>query len=71
MRVNLKDYGRGPFIRFIRESMGMTQKEFAELLKKTERTIQGYEASDINYTIDVLEEIVKNTNVNIIAETKE
>ena len=71
MRVNLKEYGRGSFIRFIRESLGMTQKEFAELLKKTERTIQGYEASDINYTIDVLEEIVKNTNVNIIAETKE
>ena len=49
----------------------MKTKKFAELLKKIERAIQGYEASDINYTIDVLEEIVKNTNVNIIAETKE
>lgn len=71
MRVNLKEYGKGNFMKFIRESTGMTQKEFGELINKKERTIQAYEAGDINFTSDVLEEITKKTNINIIAENKE
>lgn len=71
MRVNLKEYGKGNFMKFIRESTGLTQKEFGELINRSERTIQEYESGSINFTSDVLEEITKKTNINIIAETKE
>jgi transcriptional regulator with XRE-family HTH domain len=71
MRVNLKEYGKGNFMKFIRESTGLTQKEFGELINRSERTIQEYESGSINFTSDVLEEIIKKTNINIIAETKE
>lgn len=71
MRVSLKEYGKGNFMKFIRESTGLTQKEFGELINRSERTIQEYESGSINFTSDVLEEITKKTNINIIAETKE
>lgn len=71
MRVNLKEYGKANFMKFIRESTGLTQKEFGDLINKSERTIQEYESGSINFTADVLEDITKKTNVDIIAETKE
>lgn len=71
MKVNLKEYGKANFMKFIRESTGLTQKEFGELINKSERTIQEYESGSINFTSDVLEEITKKTNVNIIAEKRD
>ena len=71
MRVNLKEYGKADFMKFIREATGLTQKEFGDLIDKSERTIQEYESGSINFTADVLEDIAKKTNVNLVAETKE
>ena len=68
MKVKLKDYDRGTFIRIIREWTGLTQKEFAKALNRTERTIQNYEAGTINYGIEILETISKKFNITIIAE---
>lgn len=70
MRVNLKEYGHGNFIKFIREWSGLTQKEFAKLTNKSERTIQDYESGKINYKIQLLEELTKKLNISIIAEKK-
>ena len=68
MKVNLKDYGKGIFIKIIREWSGLTQKEFGKLINKSERTIQGYESGKINYKISLLEELTKKLNITIIAE---
>lgn len=68
MKVKLKDYDRGTFIRIIREWTGLTQKEFAKALNKSERTIQNYEAGTVNYGIEILETISKKFNITIIAE---
>lgn len=68
MRVNLKDYDRGYFIRIIREWTGLTQREFGKRLGKSERTIQKYEAGTTNYNIKTLEKIAKTFNISIIAE---
>lgn len=70
MRVNLKDYDRGSFIRIIREWTGLTQSEFGKKLGKSERTIQKYEAGTTGYNIRTLEKIVKIFNISIIAEKK-
>lgn len=70
MKVNLKDYGSGNFIRIIREWTGLTQKEFAERISKSERTIQEYEAGTINYNIKVLRIIEKEFDIEFTAEKK-
>ena len=59
MKVNLKDYGRGAFIKIIREWTGLTQKEFGKQIGRSERTIQEYEAGTTNYNINTLEKIIE------------
>lgn len=70
MKVNLKDYGRGAFIRIIREWTGLTQKDFGKAIDRSERTIQEYEAGTTNYNIRTLEKIIETFNISIIAEKK-
>ena len=70
MKIKLNEYDRGTFIKVLREWTGLTQKEFAKVLKKSERSIQGYEAGTINYNINTIEEIAKKFNITIIAEKK-
>ena len=47
MRINLKEYDQGFFIKTIREWSGLTQKEFANLLNKSEKIIQDYESGKV------------------------
>ena len=68
MKVNLKDYDRGSFIKIIREWTGLTQKEFGKELGKSLRTIQEYEAGITAYNIRILEKITKRFNISITAE---
>ncbi|MBR1413766.1 MAG: helix-turn-helix transcriptional regulator [Bacilli bacterium] len=68
MKVSLNEYGKASFIRIIREWTGLTQKEFAKLLGKSERQIQGYESGTSNYSIKTLETIAKELNISITAE---
>lgn len=68
MRVKLNDYDSGSFIRIIREWTGLTQKEFAKVLGRSERQIQGYESGTTNYNIKTLEKISKEFKISIIAE---
>ena len=68
MKVNLKDYDRGSFIKIIREQTGLTQKEFGKELGKSLRTIQEYEVGTIAYNIRTLEKISKRFNISITAE---
>ena len=70
MKVKLNDYTSGDFFRIIREWTGMTQKEFAKALGKSERLIQSYEAGTTNYNIKILEKIAKKFDILIIAEKK-
>ena len=59
MKVNLKDYGRGAFIKIIREWTGLTQKEFGKQIGRSERTIQEYEAGTTNYNINTFYYIIQ------------
>ncbi len=70
MKVNLKDYGRGAFIKIIREWTGLTQKDFGKAIGRSERTIQEYEAGTTNYNVKTLEKIIEKFNISIIAEKK-
>lgn len=68
MKVRLNDYDRGTFIKIIREWTGLTQKEFAKVLGKSERQIQNYEAGTRCYDIKILDKISKEFGISIIAE---
>ena len=68
MKVKLNDYDCGSFIRIIREWTGLTQKEFAKVLGRSERQIQGYESGTTAYNIKTLEKIAKEFKITIVAE---
>lgn len=68
VRVDLKNYDSGTFIKIIREWTGLTQKDFGKALGRSERTIQDYEAGKISYNAKTLELIVKKFDISIIAE---
>ena len=70
MKLNMKDYTKGEAIKIIREWTNLTQKEFANRIGKSKRTIEQYEAGTVNYGIDVLNKIAKEFGMNIIVEKK-
>ncbi len=68
MKVSLNEFGRGMFIKIIREWTGLTQQEFAKRLGKSTRTIQEYEAGSTNYSIETIEKIAREFNITITAQ---
>ena len=71
MKIKLNDYDQGTFIKVIREWTGLTQKEFAKVLGKSERQIQYYEAGTISYNVHFLKQITKEFDVDIYSEMKD
>ena len=53
----------GKAIQKQRRAQKITQKEFAQRLGKSERTIQKYESGEILLKIDVLKQIANELNV--------
>ena len=68
MRIDLKDYDSGTFIKIIREWTGLTQSQFGKVIGRSERTIQDYESGRTGYNCRTLEKISKKFNISIIAE---
>lgn len=66
MKFNLKDYNKNDVIRIVREWTDLTQKEFAERIGKSKRTVEQYEAGTINFNIETLYKIAKEFNIDII-----
>ena len=54
----------GKAIQKQRRAQKITQKEFAQRLGKSERTIQKYESGEILLKIDVLKQIANELNVD-------
>ena len=63
-------YTKGEIMRIIREWTGLTQKQFAQDIGKSEGTVQKYEADEVNYGIETLLEIVKKHDLVITIEKK-
>ncbi len=70
MKLNEKDYNKGEIIRIIRGWTGLTQKEFAEAIGKSKRTIEQYEAGTVTYNIDFLKKVAKMFDIEIIFSKK-
>lgn len=70
MKFNLKDYNKNDVIRIVREWTDLTQKEFAERIGKSKRTVEQYEAGTINFNIETLYKIAKEFNIDIIFQKR-
>lgn len=69
MKLTIENrYTKGDIIATIRQWSGLTQVKFAQRIGKTERTVQRYEANELNYNIDTLLEIAKIFNLKITIE---
>jgi len=66
MKFNAKDYSQGDIIRMIRGWEGMTQREFSEVMGKSKRTIEQYEAGTVNYNIEFIKKMVKEFDIDIV-----
>lgn len=70
MRIIANNYRADEVFKFIREYSGKTQKEFGKQINRSKTTIQYYEYGQRNYDFELLLEIAKKENLNIIIESK-
>ena len=71
MKVLIKDYDAKDIIRFIREYVGLTQKEFSKKINKSYAWVQSVELGRLNYKFDDLIKICTLFDLNIIIESNE
>lgn len=70
MKIKINDYSDSDLIRIIREWSGLTQKEFANLIGKDERTVYDYEAGNYTYNMVTLRRIMDKVGLEITIEKK-
>lgn len=66
-KVQLKatDYTADEILKIMREWTGLTQKEFAESIYRTERNIQSYEQAERQWTVETLLQIARTHGIDI------
>lgn len=70
MKLIANNYKSNEIIRFIREYTGLTQKKFGEKIKKSRNAVQFYEYGERNYDVELLLEIAKQFDLEIIIQSK-
>ncbi len=70
MKINVKDYKNNDIIRMLREYSNLTQKDLAQKLEKSVRTVQRYEAGDIKIDLKIIREICELCDLMITIESK-
>ncbi len=68
--IKNKNYTKGEIIKILREWTGKTQKEFGKDIHRGENTIQKYESDTINYSMEVLLDILKENGITVTFEKK-
>ncbi len=70
MKINANNYKANEIIKFIREYTGLTQEEFGKKIKRSRNAIQFYEYGQRNYDLELLLEIAKKFDLEIIIQNK-
>lgn len=65
MQLKATDYTANEILKIMREWTGLTQKEFAESIYRTERNIQSYEQAERQMTVETLLQIAKTHGIDI------
>ena len=70
MKLNINDYKNNEVVRILRDYSNLTQKDFAKELNKNVRTLQRYEAGDINIDLELIRKICEICDLTITIESK-
>lgn len=70
MKVKANNYKANEIIKFIRENTGLTQENFGKKINRSRNAIQFYEYGQRNYDVELLLEIAKQFNLEIIIQNK-
>lgn len=70
MKIIANNYRANEIFKMIREYTGKTQQEFGKNINRTKTAIQYYEYGQRNFDFELLLEICKKENLNIIIENK-
>lgn len=65
MQLKATDYTANEILKIMREWTGLTQREFAESIYRTERNIQSYEQAERQMTVETLLQIAKTHGIDI------
>ncbi len=70
MKIDAKKYKANDILKFIRQSLNLTQEEFAKKINVSKSSIEKYEYGTVNYTFETLINIAKEFDLNIIIEAQ-
>ena len=70
MKFIANNYKSSDLFRFIRQGLGLTQKQLAEQLGISKRSIEKYEHGLNNYNFELLLKLAKKNNLKIVIESK-
>ena len=70
MKILANNYRANEVFKMIRENSGKTQKEFGKEINRSTTAVQYYEYGERNFDFELLLEIAKKENLNIIIESK-
>lgn len=70
MKIKTSDYKTNEIFKFIRQGLGLTQKQLAEDIKISKSSIEKYEKGLDNYTFETLVKIAKEYDLEIIIQNK-
>ncbi len=70
MKFRANDYKTNELIKFLREGLGLTQKEMAKRADLHKSSIEKYEAGIMNYSFETLLKIAEKHNLEIIIQSK-
>ena len=70
MKIIATDYLSNEVIKFLRESLDLTQDELSKAMKISKSSIEKYEYGVVNYPFDLIRQIAKEYNLEIIIKNK-
>ena len=70
MKIIANQYKSNEIIKFIREYTTLTQEAFGKKIKRSRNAIQFYEYGERNYDVELLLEIAKVFDLEIIIQSK-
>ncbi len=70
MKIKTSDYKTNEIFKFIRQGLGLTQKQLAEDIKISKSSVEKYEKGLDNYTFETLVKIAKEYDLEIIIQNK-
>ena len=68
MKFRLNDYEAKDVIRILREWTELDRKEFGKSINRSSNSIKSYENGTRNYTVKLLQDIIKQYNITVVFE---